>query len=343
MASENNSHKKAVAAIIGPTATGKSEIALAVAAALKGEIISVDSVQVYRGMDIGTAKLLPQERVGPDGKPIRHHMLDIVDPDQPFSVADYQRMARDIIDTIHRRGNLPLLVGGTGLYYQAVVDPYFFTAMPANSETRQQLVALARKYGNNYLHERLQTVDPEAARRIHPNDRRRLVRALETYILTGRPISTALLLRRQQEPPYRLAAIGLTMPRQELYQRIEERVDKMIAQGLVAEVRQLLKQYDYYLPALQALGYREIGAYLRGETSFEEAVVLLKRNTRRLAKRQLTWFRRDQRIFWLELEGKKKGEITTFIIDYFREQLLLGQNKVILKTKNASLEGKKNE
>lgn len=324
MTAECARHKLAVAAIVGPTATGKSELALAVAPALKAEIISVDSAQVYRGMDIGTAKLPPEERVGLDGTPIAHHLLDIVEPDQPFSVADYQKLARKTISAIHQRGNLPLLVGGTGLYYQAVVDPYCFTPTPANNEVRQRLDALANKYGNNYLHEQLQTVDPEAAQRIHPNDRRRLVRALEAYALTGQPISKALARRRQQEAPYRLAAIGLTMPRHHLYQRIEVRVDKMLEQGLVAEVRQLLKKYDYRLPALQALGYREIGAYLRGETSLEEAVSLLKRNSRRFAKRQLTWFKRDKRLYWLEVGNEKGKDIMAFIINFIREQLLLG-------------------
>lgn len=316
--------KLPVAAIVGPTATGKSAVALRVAAILKAEIISVDSAQVYRGMDIGTAKIPPEERVGPDGTPIPHHLLDIVDPDQPFSVADYQKLARAAIADIHQRGYLPMLVGGTGLYYQAVVDPYYFTPMPGDSEIRQRLVALAKSRGNSYLYEQLKTVDPEAVQRIHPNDRRRLVRALEAYTLTGRPISEALAWRRQQESPYRLAAIALTMPRYRLYQRIETRADNMIKQGLVAEVQHLLQKYDYRLPALQALGYREIGAYVRGEIGLEEAVALLKRNTRRLAKRQLTWFRRDKRLHWLELETEKTREISVYISNFIREQLLLG-------------------
>jgi len=316
--------KMPVAAIVGPTATGKSAVALRVAAILKAEIISVDSAQVYRGMDIGTAKLPPGERVGPDGTPIPHHLLDIVDPDQPFSVADYQKLARAAIADIHQRGYLPVLVGGTGLYYQAVVDPYYFTSMPGDNEIRQRLVALAKSRGNSYLYEQLKTVDPEAAQHIHPNDRRRLVRALEAYTLTGRPISEAMAWRRQQESPYHLAAIALTMPRHCLYRRIETRVDNMIKQGLVTEVQHLLQKYDYRLPALQALGYKEIGAYVRREIELEEAVALLKRNTRRLAKRQLTWFRRDKRLYWLELETEKTREISVYISNFIREQLLLG-------------------
>lgn len=313
--------KEPLAAIVGPTATGKSVLALHVAARLKAEIISVDSAQVYRGMDIGTAKVPPQERVGPGGVPIAHHLIDIVDPDEPFSVADFQKMARATITSILQRGRLPMLVGGTGLYYQAVVDPYIFTPMPGDKKIRHDLEQMARKYGNEYLYNELQKVDPEAVERIHLHDRRRLIRALEVYLMTGKPISAALEWRRQQESPYRLAAVALTMPRHKLYRRIEARVDAMIAQGLVEEVRGLLKKYDYRLPALQALGYKEIGAYLRGEMGLAEAIELLKRNTRRLAKRQLTWFRRDKRLYWLEVEPNNIEEMAEKIVGYIAEHL----------------------
>ncbi|AOQ23796.1 tRNA dimethylallyltransferase [Moorella thermoacetica] len=310
------STKEPLAAIVGPTATGKSTIALKVAARLGAEIISVDSAQVYRGMDIGTAKLLPEERVGPDGRPIPHHLIDIVDPDEPFSVADYQKLARQTITAIIRRGHLPLLVGGTGLYYQAVVDPYRFTPEGGDPRVRQELEELAAKFGNAYLHEQLKRVDPEAAKRIHPHDRRRLVRALEVFKTTGQPISAALAWRRQQESPYHLAAVALSMPRPLLYRRIEARVDAMIAAGLIEEVSRLLARYDYRLPALQALGYKEIGAYLRKEIELEEAIAILKRNTRRLAKRQLTWFRRDRRLHWWEVDPDKIEEISAAIADF---------------------------
>ncbi|WP_258360490.1 tRNA (adenosine(37)-N6)-dimethylallyltransferase MiaA [Moorella sulfitireducens (nom. illeg.)] len=313
--------KKPLAAIVGPTATGKSAIALHVAARLQAEIISVDSAQVYRGMDIGTAKLPPADRVGPGGVPIPHHLIDIVAPDEPFSVADFQRLARETIDSILQRGHLPLLVGGTGLYYQAVVDPYLFTSLPGDKKIRQHLEEQAQRYGNEHLYEELKKVDPEAARRIHIHDRRRIVRALEVYMMTGRPISAALEWRHQQETPYRLAVVGLTMPRPQLYRRIEERVDAMIARGLVEEVRGLLARYDYRLPALQAVGYKEIGAYLRGEMELEEAIALLKRNTRRLAKRQLTWFRRDLRLQWWEVDPVKMEEMAVGIANYIARLL----------------------
>ncbi|BCV21203.1 tRNA (adenosine(37)-N6)-dimethylallyltransferase MiaA [Moorella sp. Hama-1] len=310
------SAKEPLAAIVGPTATGKSAIALQVASHLGAEIISVDSAQVYRGMDIGTAKLTPEERVGHDGQPVPHHLIDIVDPDEPFSVADYQALARQAIGDINARGRLPILVGGTGLYYQAVVDPYRFTPEGGDPRVRRELEELAIRFGNEYLYERLQRIDPEAARRIHPHDRRRLVRALEVYQTSGQPISAALAWRRRQETPYRLAAVALTMPRPLLYERIEARVDAMLARGLVEEVARLLARYDYRLPALQALGYKEIGAYLRHEMSLEEAVALLKRNTRRLAKRQLTWFRRDKRLRWWEVDPARIKEISTAIASF---------------------------
>ncbi|MDK2820503.1 MAG: tRNA dimethylallyltransferase [Clostridia bacterium] len=298
--------KQPLAAIVGPTATGKSEISLRVASILNGEIISCDSAQVYKGMDIGTAKLHLSERVGPDGSYIPHHLLDIVNPDESFSVADFQKLARTTIENINSRGHLPMLVGGTGLYYQAVVDPYKFVPMPGNEKTRKHFEKLAMEYGNKYLHNELKKVDPEAAKRIHPNNRRRLVRALEVYTLTGKPISEARKYREKKDSIYNLAVVALTMPRQMLYRRIEERVDRLIAQGLVEEVRNLIKHYDYNLPAFQALGYKEIISYLRGEIGFEDAVYLLKRNTRRFAKRQLTWFRRDKRLKWWEIKGKEE-------------------------------------
>ncbi len=320
----NSLNKKLpVAAIVGPTATGKSDAALWVAEKLQAEIISVDSAQVYRGLDIGTAKLPPEKRIGPSGMPIPHYLMDIVAPDQPFSVADYQRLARETINDIHRRNKLPLLVGGTGLYYQAVVEPYHFTPMPGERKIRRRLLGLAEERGNNYLYERLKIVDPEAARRIHLHDRRRLVRALEVYELTGRPISEARAKRQQLPPPYRLAAVALNLPRQCLYRRIEDRVEAMIAQGLITEVRELLRKYDYHIPAMQILGYREISASIRGETELEVAKASLKRNTRRLAKRQLTWFRRDKCLSWLDVKGKKHKDISALIIASIREQLLL--------------------
>jgi len=310
-----------LAAIVGPTATGKSEIALRVASRLGAEIVSVDSAQVYRGMDIGTAKLPPEKRVAPDGTPIPHHLIDIVDPDQPFSVAQYQKLARKAIEDIHRRGKLPLLVGGTGLYFQAVVDPYVFPPMPGDPQLRQHLEREAEEKGNRYLYDKLKEVDPVSAQKIHPQDRKRIIRALEVYYLTGQPISRALELRRLMVSPYRLVAVALTMPRNLLYRRIEERVDKMIEEGLVEEVKRLMERYDPRLPAMQALGYKEIGAYLRGEMDLKAAIARLKRNTKRFAKRQFTWFRRDPRLRWWEVDPERIDEISQEIAQYIAGQL----------------------
>lgn len=310
-----------VGAIVGPTAVGKSEIALEVAAKLKAEIISVDSTQVYRGLDIGTAKLLPHQRISKSGVYIPHHLIDIVDPDEPFSVADYQKIARKAIEDIHTRGRLPLLVGGTGLYFQAVIDPYVFLPGARDSSVRARLKKEAEEQGLSYLYRLLQEVDKEAAQRIHPHDQRRIIRALEFYYLTGQPLSTTWT-KGKQESPYRLALAGLNMDRGLLYERINRRVDQMLEAGLVEEVRGLLlKGYSPDLPALQALGYKEIIAYLQGEISLEEAIYILKRNTRRYAKRQLTWFRRDPRIRWWEVKPEKLEEISSSISTWMAGQL----------------------
>ncbi|MGI9952728.1 tRNA (adenosine(37)-N6)-dimethylallyltransferase MiaA [Moorellaceae bacterium AZ2] len=321
MAANAPTYKPPLAAIVGPTAVGKSEIALEVAARLDAEIVSVDSAQVYRGLNIGTAKLLPHQRVSKTGKPIPHHLLDVVEPHESFSVADYQRLAREAIAGIHLRGHLPLLVGGTGLYFQAVVDPYFFVPGARDDALRARLQEEAERYGNDYLYRRLQEVDPVAAARIHPHDRRRLIRALEVYLLTGQPIS-ATWGGRWSSSPYRLALAGLTMERELLYERINRRVDEMIASGLVEEVRALLKkECNPQMPSLQILGYKEIAAYLQGHLTFEEAVYLLKRNTRRYAKRQWTWFRRDPRIVWWEVKPDNKEEISNSISRWMAGQL----------------------
>ncbi|KUK40952.1 MAG: tRNA dimethylallyltransferase [Clostridia bacterium 62_21] len=284
--------------ICGPTATGKTEVGILVAGELNGEVVSADSMMVYRGMDIGTAKPTLVERRG-----VPHHLIDVVEPHAAFSVALYQELAEKCIADIHARGRLPLLVGGTGLYIRSVIDRYRFVAAP-DPDLRRRLVDEARLAGPDALHARLAAVDPAAAARIHPHNVRRVIRALEVYHQTGQPITSFQEPQRDASPKYRLWMFGLTMPREELYRRIEERVDRMLAAGLVDEVRRLLEGgYHRRFTAMQALGYKEIAAYLEGESTFEEAVRLLKRNTRRFAKRQLTWFRRDPRIRWLDVQA----------------------------------------
>ncbi|WP_123931162.1 tRNA (adenosine(37)-N6)-dimethylallyltransferase MiaA [Thermodesulfitimonas autotrophica] len=279
--------------ITGPTATGKSAVAVEVALRVGGEVISADSMMVYRGMDIGTAKPTPAERKG-----VPHYLIDVVDPEEDFSVAAFQALAREHIQEINARGRLPILTGGTGLYIRAVVEGFRF-AGGVNRELRRRLAEEARRFGPLYLHERLQAVDPEAAARIHPHNVKRVIRALEVFYQTGKPISAAATTAA---PRYDALVFGLYLEREELYRRIEARVDAMLAAGLVDEVKRLLARgVPREATAMQALGYKEIAAYLKGEVTFEEAVRLLKRNTRRFAKRQFTWFKREEGIRWLDV------------------------------------------
>lgn len=288
---------------------GKTQLSLRLAEELDGEIVSADSMQVYKFMDIGTAKPTPEER-----RRIPHHLLDVCLPNESFSVARYQRLAWDAIANIHRRGRFPILTGGTGLYVQAVVDGLNFPPQPSDKQYRAKLQALAQEEGPEAVHRLLQRVDPETASRIHPNNLRRVVRALEICRCTGRPMSAHLKEEPRQKPPYDLHMYGLTRDRSELYERINRRVDEMIAAGLVAEVKVLVEMgFAEGKTALQALGYKEILAYLQGLLTFEEAVELLKRDTRRYAKRQLTWFRRDRRIRWFNLSEITVAQVITTI------------------------------
>lgn len=296
-------HKQPLLVLVGPTAVGKTALSLDIAETFGCEIVSGDSMQVYRGMDIGTAKADAAERAR-----IRHHLIDIREPDEPYSVSDFQRDARAAIADIHGRGKLPFLVGGTGLYVEAVCYGYRFHEGGADEAFRARMHAFAREHGNEALHGRLARIDPDSARRLHPNDVRRIIRALEVYERTGETLS-AQLAAQTRESPYRLCVIGLTMARDKLYARIDERVDVMIRRGLVDEVRRLLSRgFDDGMTAMQGLGYKEIAAHLRGEMTLEEAVDLLKRDTRRFAKRQLSWFRRMPDIHWVDVtETEKKA------------------------------------
>lgn len=301
--------------ITGPTAAGKSAVAVEVALRINGEIISADSMMVYRGMDIGTAKPTLAERKG-----VPHHLIDVVDPGEDFSVAAFQALAEELIYQINARGRLPVLVGGTGLYIRAVLNGYRFVG-GVDKELRHRLAEEARRYGVAHLHERLRSVDPEAAQRLHPNNVKRIIRALEVYYHTGESITKAASFKAV--PAYDALVYGLFFERQELYRRIEARVDAMLKKGLVGEVRELLRRgLRRNSTAMQALGYKEIAAYVTGELSLEEAVCLLKRNTRRFAKRQFTWFRRDSRIRWLDA-GNYSGpeglaeEIIAGVKEYF--------------------------
>jgi tRNA dimethylallyltransferase len=280
--------------IVGPTAAGKTALSLLLAEATEGEIVSADSRQIYRGMDIGTAKATADERAR-----VPHHLLDVVVPDQVLTLAEYQRMAYVAIADIHARGRLPFLVGGTGQYIQAVVEGWSIPAVAPQPELRAELEAKARVEGAEALHGWLAALDPAAAARIDHRNVRRVIRALEVCLVTGQPITE---LQRKNPPPFDILQIGVTHPRPELYARIDARVDQMMAAGLLDEVRSLAATgYDWELPAMTGLGYRQIGEYLRAEVTLEEAIARIKKGTRRFVQQQYNWFRlADPAIRWVD-------------------------------------------
>lgn len=281
-----------LAAIVGPTAVGKTGIAIEVAKRLNAEIISCDSMQIYRGLDIGTAKASPVEQKG-----IVHHLIDVVEPDEDYSVARFQEQAKYIIQELNNKGRLPLLVGGTGLYYQALVDDYTFYPLESHQKIRQKWNNIIKEKGLDYAYNYLQSIDPGYAAIISANDRKRIVRAIEVYELTGQPFSA---LQSKSQQAYKLAVVGLDLEREQLYQRINLRVEQMLANGLIKEVTLLRdKGYNLNHNSMQALGYKQVFYYLEGFLSEEEMVDEIKRETRRYAKRQLTWFRKDPRIHWI--------------------------------------------
>jgi tRNA dimethylallyltransferase len=285
-----------VVVILGPTAVGKTAVGLRVAEQIGGEIISADSAAVYRGMDIGTAKPTAEERAR-----VRFHLIDVADPDEPFTAAKFRELALEAIRDIQARGKRVLIVGGTGLYLRVLLHGFSLAPPPRDPTIRKRLQQEAREQGLPALYARLQQVDPQAAARIHPNDAVRIIRALEVYEMTGKPVSEWQHRADSELPALKL---GLTMPRPLLYRRINERVDQMMAQGFLQEVQNLLsKGYNRDLPALKGLGYRHLIAYLTGEMGLEEAVALWKRDTRRFAKRQMTWFRREPGVHWLDASG----------------------------------------
>lgn len=291
--------------LAGPTAVGKTEISLALAKSLCGEIISADSAQVYKYMDIGTAKLRAEEMQG-----IRHYMIDEVDPDMNFSVSEFRERAELYIGEINEGGKLPIITGGTGLYINSLLNNLNFTDSVSDEGYRKEMQETAQLKGSEYIHSMLKAVDPVSHKKLHPNDLRRVIRALEVYKHTGKPISYFQEESRKQPSKYHFAYIALTMNRQRLYDRIDKRVDNMIDMGLVEEVEGLLnKGYDKELNSMQALGYKEVADYLHGFTSKEEMVRILKRDSRHYAKRQLTWFRQDRRVNWVDVDSFNSRKI----------------------------------
>jgi len=300
--------------ICGPTASGKSDLALELARRLDGEIVNADSMQLYRGMDIGTAKPTPEQRAE-----IPHHLIDVADPDQPFSAADFAGAAEAAIRGICSRGKRTIVAGGTGLYIRALLKG-LVDSPGDGGEIRQGLREEARKRGNQAMWEELRRVDPQIAERIHPNNLVRILRALEVFRLTGTPLS-----RYQQEhgfsgQPYRSMQIGIRVERPLLYSRIDERVNRMLEQGLLQEVQQLLDAgYGPESKAMRAIGYKEMTAYLAGEYSLDEAIRLIKRDTRHYAKRQMTWFNTDKDILWLEYPAEF-DTILKYAIEFFEQR-----------------------
>ncbi|MCK9525683.1 MAG: tRNA (adenosine(37)-N6)-dimethylallyltransferase MiaA [Limnochordia bacterium] len=281
-----------VLVILGPTAVGKTTLSLEIASKLRGEILSADSMQVYRGMDIGTAKPSSAEQ-----QRVPHHMLSIVDPDEPFSVADYVRLAERVLIGLRDAGKVPLVSGGTGLYIDALLKGFLFPDASADAEIRERLQAQADREPLS-LYTRLEKVDPASAKKLHPNDLRRIIRALEVYERTGESISSLQRKMEESKRPYEPLYIGLFRDRQELYARVDLRVETMIREGLITEVEGLLRAYPHQPTALQALGYKEIAYYLRNQMTLPEAIERLQRDTRRYAKRQLSWFKRNKDIHW---------------------------------------------
>ena len=288
--------KRPLIILTGPTAVGKTKASIGLAKALNGEIISADSMQVYKYMDIGSAKIRPEEMQG-----IRHYLIDELEPDEEFHVVKFQQMAKEAMEAIYAKGKIPIVVGGTGFYIQALLYDIDFTESNEDNAYRQELEQLADEKGAEHLHEMLRKVDPVSADTIHANNVKRVIRALEFYHQTGEKISEHNEQERAKESPYEFCYFILNDDREKLYERINLRIDQMLEEGLVDEVKALKdKGYTRDMVSMQGLGYKEILDYLNNECTLEEAIYILKRDTRHFAKRQLTWFRRERDVIWIE-------------------------------------------
>lgn len=288
--------KKPLIILTGPTAVGKTKLSIELAKAVNGQMISADSMQVYRHMDIGTAKIRPEEM-----QDIPHYLIDVLDPWESFDVVRFQTMAKEALEKIYTAGAIPIVVGGTGFYIQALLYNIDFDENDSETGYRSELQSFADRHGVEALHDRLRQVDEKSADMIHPNNIKRVIRALEFYHQTGTRISEHNETQRQKESPYRFVYFVLDDERERIYRRIDQRIDQMLDQGLVTEVKQLRDMgCTRDMVSMQGLGYKEILAYLDGECTLEEAVYILKRDTRHFAKRQLTWFRREHEVRWIE-------------------------------------------
>lgn len=288
--------KKPLIILTGPTAVGKTKASIGLAKAVNGEIISADSMQVYKEMTIGSAKILPEEMNG-----VKHYLVDELKPNEAFHVVRFQQMAKEAMEEIYAKGKIPIVVGGTGFYIQALLYDIDFTESNQEEAYRKELQGIADRKGADVLHQMLQEVDEKAAADIHPNNVKRVIRALEFYKQTGQKISAHNETERQKESPYNFCYFVLNAEREQLYQCINLRIDKMLEQGLIEEVKALKeKGYTRDMVSMQGLGYKEILDYLEGKCSLEEAVYVLKRDTRHFAKRQITWFKRESDVIWID-------------------------------------------
>ncbi|WP_175989111.1 tRNA (adenosine(37)-N6)-dimethylallyltransferase MiaA [Bacillus sp. Marseille-Q1617] len=313
--------KQKLIVLIGPTAVGKTKTSIHLANTFNAEIISGDSMQIYKGMDIGTAKITEKEMAG-----VPHHLIDIRDPMEPFSAAEFQQLVRGKISEIHSRGKMPMIVGGTGLYIQSVIFDYQFTEAPGDAEYRFSLEKEVKENGIAPLYDDLRRIDPEAARNIHPNNTRRVIRALEIYHCTGKTM-TDYQVGQSHELLYDTALIGLNMDREKLYDRINRRVDLMLDEGLLEEVKTLFDLGVREVQSVQAIGYKEIYEYLEGNISLERAIEDLKQNSRRYAKRQLTWFRNKMDVNWFDVTDENHHQkIIKEISEFIAGKLKLKSN-----------------
>ena len=313
--------KKPIVVLTGPTAVGKTELSIQLAKAIGGEIISADSMQVYKYMDVGSAKITPEEMDG-----VRHYLVDELEPFDEFHVVKFQEYAKKYLNEIYAHGKIPIIAGGTGFYIQALLNDIDFTEQESDSAYRKELEALAEEHGNQYLHDRLKEVDPESAEAIHPNNRKRVIRALEFFQETGGKISEHNAKEQMRTSPYNFAYFVLNDERSHLYKRIDARVDKMIEDGLEAEVRRLKEMgCTRDMVAMQGIGYKEMLSYLDGSYSLEEAVYIIKRETRHFAKRQITWFKRERDVIWLnknEFDYKNEA-ILAYMIKILKEKAII--------------------
>lgn len=287
---------KPLVILAGPTAVGKTELSIRLAKRINGAIISADSMQVYKYMDIGSAKIMPDEMEG-----VKHYLIDELDPSDEFNIVRFQQMAKDALKEIYANGQIPIVAGGTGFYIQALLYDIDFTHQDSDEAFRKEMADYAAEYGAEALHEKLKEIDPVSYKTIHANNTKRVIRALEYYRMTGQPISAHNEQEHQKVSPYNFAYFVLTDDRRHLYDRIDYRVDLMMKKGLVDEVKKLYGMgYHKDMVSMQGLGYKELLSYLDGECSLEEAVYIIKRETRHFAKRQLTWFRRERNVIWLD-------------------------------------------